>query len=135
MAETAIDVSASAQRTVYFDGACPICRVEIDFYQRLDRENAVVWQDISELEEAALPSGKSRAELLGAMHVRGCDGNWHIGVAGFAETWRGLPVFRWFAWVFSVPGLRHLAELFYRVFLAWQRRDRARREKAKVASK
>jgi len=113
---------------VFFDGGCPVCRLEVGYYRRIDRNAAVRWVDIEALADAELPTGKTRQELLGRFHVRDlADGNWHIGIDAFARIWRVLPVWQRFAFVFSVPGLRQLAEIGYRGFLRWQHWHRARR--------
>ncbi len=121
---------------VFHDGDCPVCRIEVRFYGRIDKAGAIRWTDITSLADAALPYGKSRAELLGRFHVRELSpqaaGRWSIGVDAFARIWRELPVFRRFAWIFAVPGIRQLAQLFYLGFLRWQARDRARRESLTV---
>ena len=115
--------------TVFYDGHCPICRVEVRYYQRIDRLSLVNWTDISTLAEDDLPNGKSRGQLLGIFHARFSNGDWAIGVDAFEAIWSRLPVLRRFAWLFRVPVLRQAAHLFYRGFLIWQKRDRARREK------
>ncbi|MBO6639408.1 MAG: DUF393 domain-containing protein [Roseitalea sp.] len=113
---------------VFYDGGCPICRLEVGYYSRIDRAGAVRWIDIEALDDGDLPAGKTRNALLGRFHVRDlADGRWHVGVDAFARIWRVLPVWRHFAFVFAVPGLRQVAEIGYRGFLRWQRWHRARR--------
>ncbi len=123
---------------VFHDGDCPVCRLEIRFYDRIDRENRIRWSDILDLSDAELPEGKSRAELLGKFHVRelpaGVCSNWFVGVDAFARIWRELPGFRNFAGIFSVPGNRQLAKLAYLGFLRWQAAHRARRGAANRTS-
>lgn len=116
--------------TVYYDGDCPLCRIEVRFYAKLDRANAITWIDIMDTDEAALPNGKTRQELLGKFHVKDSEadgGAWHVGVDAFARIWRSLPGFAHVAWLFSVPGLRQLSMLAYRAFLRWQRWHRTHR--------
>lgn len=116
---------------VFHDGGCPVCRVEIAFYEKWDQTNRIAWTDILSLSDGELPVGKSREDLLGRFHVRDLPvtpgGQWFVGVDAFARIWRELPGFRWLAWTFSVPGIRPLAELAYRGFLKWQAGHRARR--------
>ena len=116
------------QLQVFYDGGCPICRLEVDLYERHDKADNIEWIDINSLKDQCLPSDKSREERLGKFHVReNKDGNWHIGVDAFARIWADLPVWRRFAFVFSVPGIRQLAEIGYRGFLKWQRWHRQHR--------
>ena len=118
----------TSKMTAFYDGGCPVCRLEVNHYQRIGGD-AVEWVDVCALDDAALArasDGKSRNDLLGAMHVR--DGNeWQIGVAAFPALWRKMPGWRHFAWVFKVPGIMPVAELSYKGFLAWQRWHRAKR--------
>lgn len=119
---------------VFHDGDCPICQLEIRFYDRIDRAGRIRWTDILELSAAELPPGKKRDELLGKFHVRDLPAktgdHWFTGVDAFARIWRELPGFKWFAWIFSVPGIRQLAQLAYLGFLRWQAGHRATRQAA-----
>ena len=120
---------AQSKMTAFYDGGCPVCRLEVNHYQRIGGD-AVEWVDVCALDDAALAKasdGKSRTDLLGAMHVRDGD-KWQIGVATFPALWRKMPGWRHFAWVFKVPGVTALAEFSYKGFLAWQRWHRHRRE-------
>jgi len=123
---------------VFYDGDCPVCRMEVRFYRSLDRSDRIGWTDILTLADTELPSGKNRDDLLGRFHVReiGAEqtGPWHVGVDAFARIWRELQGFRYFAWLFSVPGIRQAAKIAYLGFLRWQVRDRARRQRARLAA-
>ncbi|WP_409433236.1 thiol-disulfide oxidoreductase DCC family protein [Litorimonas sp. RW-G-Af-16] len=109
---------------VFYDGGCPICVWEVDLYGRMDRVDAIRWINIDTLADADLPLGKTREDLLGRFHVRdlthGDEADWHIGVDAFARIWRSLPKLRHLAWLFSVPGLRQITKLAYKLFLRWQ---------------
>ena len=121
------------QIEVFYDGDCPICRWEVRIYRRLDKAQNITWTDIETLEVAGLPIGKTRTDLLGKFHVReigiGKEAlqNWHIGVDAFARIWRALPGFRHFAFLFSVPVIRQVSMVAYKLFLKWQSWDRRRR--------
>ncbi len=119
---------------VFYDGDCPVCRWEIKFYERLDKQCRISWTNILVLNATDLPKGKNTADLLGKFHVRNLpaqpDQHWHIGVDAFARIWRELPFFKYFAWLFSVPGIRQLAQLAYLGFIRWQAGQRAKRLKA-----
>lgn len=121
---------------VFYDGDCPVCRWEIRLYNRIDTAQNIVWTDIETLDNEALPEGKTRSDLLGKFHVRDLNvqgpkttqaQTWHIGVDAFARIWRALPGLRRFAFLFSLPVIRQITMVAYRVFLKWQGWDRARR--------
>ena len=114
--------------TVFYDGDCPVCRIEVAYYQRRDKNNHLAWIDITRLRETDLPAGKTHDDLLRRFHVVDeASGVWHVGVDAFAAIWSVLPGFRHFAWLFRAPGFRQCAGIGYRGFLAWQQRHRARR--------
>lgn len=130
-ADTQNTAQSAVTTQVFYDGGCPICRMEVNLYERQDKAGRVEWIDIEKLSDMQLPTGKTRDELLGRFHVRQINGDqWHIGVDAFAAIWRQLPRWRHFAFVFAVPGLRQLAQIGYRLFLRWQRWHRARRSLA-----
>jgi predicted DCC family thiol-disulfide oxidoreductase YuxK len=131
MNPTVTKPTTPARIEVFHDGDCPVCQIEIAFYEKLDYKNCIAWTDILSLADSELPQGKTRNDLLGKFHIRELPvkpgDKWYIGVDAFARIWRELPGFKWFAWTFSVPGIRPLAELAYRGFLKWQAGHRARR--------
>jgi predicted DCC family thiol-disulfide oxidoreductase YuxK len=114
--------------TAFYDGQCPVCRLEVRHYQRIGGD-AVEWVDVCALPDsdlARMTGGKTRAELLGAMHVQD-GGAWKIGVDAFPALWARMPGWRRFTWLFRVPGVSPTAELAYRGFLRWQRWHRKHR--------
>jgi len=110
---------------VYYDGQCPICRLEVQWYTRMKGSSAIDWTDITALEDEDLPL--ARNVLLNRFHVRDHAGNWHVGVDAFARIWDQLDHFRPFSAVFRFRLTRPIAEISYRIFLRWQRWHRRRR--------
>jgi predicted DCC family thiol-disulfide oxidoreductase YuxK len=106
----------SVKSTVYFDGACPLCRAEIDYYGRTDQAGALCFVDVSE-PGAETPEGLTQREAMARFHVRAGDGRLLSGAAAFVEVWRRLPRWRWAARVASLPGALAVLELGYRLFL------------------
>ena len=107
---------APAALTVYFDGACPLCRREIAHYQRVDSAAALCFVDVS-APGAPTPVGVDRHLALARFHVLAGDGRVVSGAAGFVELWSLLPGWRWAARLARVPGVLWLLELGYRLFL------------------
>ncbi len=117
---------------VFYDGHCPVCRMEVGWYGRMDKTGQIAWIDITTLADSELPHGKTRDILLNRFHARDRAGAWHVGVDAFARIWRELPVLKHLAFLFALPVLRQITEAGYRAFLAWQRRDRRRRERERL---
>lgn len=106
--------------TVYYNGACPICRREIEHYRRLcEGEPApLAWVDISREPLVLAPRGVDSLSARRRLHAVDGSGTLHAGVAAFAELWARLPRYRWLARLVRRPWLRPLAEGFYEGLLA-----------------
>ncbi len=102
--------------TLYFDGACPLCRAEIGYYRRQDQAGALCFVDVSN-PDAATPEGVTQAGAMARFHVRAGDGRVLSGAAAFVAVWALLPGWRWAARAAAVPGAVTVLELGYRLFL------------------
>jgi predicted DCC family thiol-disulfide oxidoreductase YuxK len=105
--------------TVLYDGACPLCRREIDVYRGLRPNIAVCFADVSD-PASPLPSDTTREQLLARFHVRGSDGQLLSGAQAFLALWAALPGWRWLARVGRLPGAAWAMERLYRFFLRWR---------------
>jgi predicted DCC family thiol-disulfide oxidoreductase YuxK len=103
--------------TVFYDGACPMCRREIAYYQRLDHGGRLKWVDVS-TSDVVCPDGFCRVDLLQRFHVQSEEGQVYRGAAGFARLWLQLPVpWRYAGKVAMWPPVTVLLELVYVAFL------------------
>ncbi|MBI1261308.1 MAG: DUF393 domain-containing protein [Rhizobiales bacterium] len=102
--------------TVFFDGACPLCRAEIGHYRATDADGALCFIDVS-ADGENLPDGLSRPQAMQRFHVLAADGTLLSGAAAFVEVWRRLPRWRRAAQFASLPGVMMLLEYSYRAFL------------------
>ena len=116
---------AEARCTVYFDGACPLCRREIAHYRKLDGADAIHWIDVANASAGALGADLDRDAALARLHVRGADGRLVSGAAAFAALWRRLPAYAWLGRVASIRPVQWVLEGGYRGFLAVRRLWRA----------
>jgi predicted DCC family thiol-disulfide oxidoreductase YuxK len=107
--------------TVYFDGACPVCRPEIAHYRRQRGAEAIAWVDASCCDETALGPGVDRAVLLSRFHVREADGSLASGAAAFVAIWRRLPAFAWLATLASIRPVLAVLDAGYGLFLRVRR--------------
>lgn len=105
-----------ANTTIYYDGACPLCRAEIGQYARLDQDGALDLVNVAD-PASVLPEGTSRAEALARFHAMSADGRLLSGARAFVEVWQNLPGWRWLARFSRLPGAIWLMEAGYRLFL------------------
>jgi len=101
--------------TVYYDGACPLCRVEIAHYRRQQGADVLCFVDVAE--PTACGPGLSHAQALARFHVRDAEGRLLSGAAAFVGLWQHLPRWRWLGRVAAWPPVLALLELGYRAFL------------------
>lgn len=113
-----------AKPTVYFDGACPVCRREIAVYQRGAGADAVCWVDASACAPDALGHDLPRDQALARLHLRQADGRLVQGAAAFLAMWAALPQhprLARLARVLDRPPLVRLLDLAYTAFLRVRR--------------
>jgi len=103
-------------KTIYFDGACPLCTIEIAHYRAQEGAEKLHFLDVSQ-ESADTGSDLSRHDALARFHVRREDGSLLSGAAAFVSIWEDLPRWRWAARVAKWPGVLVVMEIFYRLFL------------------
>ena len=110
-------IQTSKSFTVFFDGSCPICSKEINFYKMRAGADELSWVDVSD-EEIPIPiQTRSREELMARFHVLSSSGELVSGGAAFAELWASLPAFKIFGKIFKLPILRYLIDVGYDMFL------------------
>ena len=120
-----IDADADAPApalTVWYDGACPLCRREIGLYrdlQPLQPGAPLCFADVSD-PATPVPDGTTREALLARFHVRTSDGRWLSGARAFLALWDGLPGWRWLSLACRLPGAAWAMERAYRLFLRWR---------------
>lgn len=106
----------TCEATVYFDGSCPLCSVEIGHYATREGAERLRFVDVSE--PGADPGeGLTRETAMGRFHVRRADGSLLSGAAGFVEVWSKVDGWRWAARVARLPGVTPVLEAAYRMFL------------------
>lgn len=103
-----------SELSVYYDGACPLCRAEIAHYRRCRGAEALSFVDVS---TTAPGEGLSCRQALARFHVREAGGQLLSGAAAFARLWRALPGWRWLGRLVAMPLVLPVAEAAYRAFL------------------
>ena len=103
--------------TVYYDGACPLCLSEIDYYKRRDSTSSINWIDATRCEQSLLGIGLSRDDALKRFHVRSPEGHLLSGAEAFSEVWSTLPGFSWLGRIARTRVIGGCLEILYRGFL------------------
>ena len=105
--------TANPNVTVWFDGACPLCRREIAMMRRLDRRGRIDFVDVASADSTC---PLDRSELLARFHARE-NGRIVDGAEAFAAMWRAIPVLRPLGLIARFPPALWVMERMYRVFL------------------
>jgi predicted DCC family thiol-disulfide oxidoreductase YuxK len=112
-----MDLPASPACTVYFDGACPVCRREIAHYRAKPGAENLRWVDASVADAYALGPDLDGERALARFHVRSADGSLVSGAAAFASLWQQLPAYAWLGRIAAWPPVLAVLEAGYRAFL------------------
>ena len=103
--------------TVFYDGSCPLCAREIDFYKRRKGAETVNWFDVSRCESDKICSDLTKEHALARLHVRKADGQLVAGGKAFAHLWAALPQFRFMGCVFLTRPFVWCLDGAYDIFL------------------
>ncbi len=103
--------------TVYHDGACPICSVEIGHYKKLAGAERILFIDANSASVDAFGDELDRDKALARFHARLADGRLVSGAEAFAALWQTLPRYRRLGRIARLPVIRQGLEIAYRLVL------------------
>lgn len=102
--------------TIYFDGSCALCSVEIDHYASRVGGEKLGFVDVSR-NDARLGADLTSDTAMRRFHVRRPDGSLVSGARAFVEVWDTLPGWQWAARVARIRGVLLVLEVGYLAFL------------------
>ena len=102
--------------TIYFDGSCALCSIEIDHYASRVGGDKMGFVDVSR-NDARLGADLTSDTAMRRFHVRRSDGSLVSGARAFVEVWDTLPGWQWAARVAKIRGVLPVLEVGYRAFL------------------
>jgi predicted DCC family thiol-disulfide oxidoreductase YuxK len=111
-----VDNASESGPTIYFDGSCALCTVEIDHYSSREGGDKMGFIDVS-ADGAELGLDLSSDQAMRRFHVRRTDGTLVSGARAFIEVWEALPGWQWAARVAKIPCVTPVLEISYRIFL------------------
>jgi predicted DCC family thiol-disulfide oxidoreductase YuxK len=116
--EPAVAPVEEAPLTVFYDGACPVCTLEVGAYRRCRGGERINWVDVSSAPPGEVAPGLSRDDALSRFTVMRSDGSLSRGGHAFADLWAALPVLRFFGRLFQTWPLSSVVNGAYRfIFL------------------
>jgi predicted DCC family thiol-disulfide oxidoreductase YuxK len=131
--------------TLYYDGACPMCRAEMHNLMLRNTRELLAFVDIAVPGFSGQPPGVSQQALMTLMHARRADGTLVVGVDVFRLAYEaaGLP---WVTRLVSLPVIGPLTERLYpwvarfrnhipRPLVVWLFERAARRAAAQAAAR
>ena len=110
----------SEQFEVFYDGACSLCKAEMNLLRRLDRKSRIVMTDIADdTFDAQTETGRSYDVLMRSIHGRFADGRIVNGVEVFRQLYGRIGLGPFVA-LSRLPGLNWLCDLFYALFARYR---------------
>ena len=98
-----------------YDGQCPMCRREVQWLQRRNRDGRLAFEDISAPDFDPSHYGVTRGELMGVMHGVFPDGRIVRKVEVFRQAYRAVGL-GWLLAPTGWPVLRWISDWVYRIF-------------------
>lgn len=102
----------------YYNGACPVCRFEIEHYKDGPDGDRVRWLDLAAEPEALAGFGIDRAGARRRLHVLDETGQLHVGIDAFMLIWQRMPRYRWLSRIVGAGPIRPVAAALYDRVLA-----------------
>lgn len=101
--------------TTLYNGACPVCRPEVEHYARLDAKagNGNRFVNLYEADAILARHGLDKVEVKKRLHMIGPDGRLYVGVDAFLRIWSAIPCYRWLARFVGSRPVRPVAVFVY----------------------
>lgn len=102
--------------TVFHDGSCPLCRLEIEHYRRQRGADRIAFVDVTD-PASSTGDDLGRRDAMARFHVRRADGAVLVGAPAFVAVWEQLPRWRWAARLARLPRAMCILDMAYTLFL------------------
>tara|TARA_B100000963_G_scaffold40529_1_gene30168 strand:- start:572 stop:907 length:336 start_codon:yes stop_codon:yes gene_type:complete len=79
---------------VFYDGNCSICKKEINFYSKIDKDKHFDWVNIHNNAAKINNIGLTKKKLLSVLHIQTQDGSIIKGVDAFGLMWSKFRYFK-----------------------------------------
>ena len=102
---------------VFYDGSCNICKKEISFYSKIDKNNSFKWINIHDKNGEINRTGLTKNELMSALHIQKKNGSIIKGVEAFKVLWSELKYFKILSFFLKFKLVEFFANKIYKVWL------------------
>ena len=102
---------------VFYDGSCKICKKEINFYSKIDKNNSFRWINIHDENKEINRIGLTKTELMSVLHVQKKNGSIIKGVDAFKVLWAELKYFKILSYLLKFKVVKFFANLLYKTWL------------------
>ena len=102
--------------TVFYNGACPVCRVEINHYIKLTEHHRITnlaFTDLAKHPDALARYSLRADQAKRRLYAETAGEALMSGIDSLIAIWERLPWYRGLAKVVRLPGLRDVAALVY----------------------
>ena len=106
--------------TVFYDGTCPLCTKEIQFYQRQADANKINWVDVNSNTLELDSHGLTRKKAIERFHVMLSDGKLLSGAHAFIQLWLTLEKFYALGRLLNTKLTIFILERLYLLFLRFR---------------
>ena len=104
---------------VFFDEKCNLCSKEINYYKKIAPKNIFSWQDVNSENNDLKNMGIKTSDALKYLHVLN-NNKLYIGIDGFIVIWENLSYWKVLGKIISLPILKHITSLAYKLFANWR---------------
>lgn len=118
--------------TMFYDGGCPLCKVEVKHYQDLDKQQHIEWVDITKNQEILKQYNIPFDNAIRHLHVLDKKQKVQIGAYAFVTLWKELPYYRILAVFFYIPMSKFMLNIFYKIFAKFRYKTRCDEINCKV---
>ncbi|RUR50775.1 thiol-disulfide oxidoreductase DCC family protein [Vreelandella populi] len=108
-------LNAAPPVTLYHDGHCPFCQVEVNWLKRHPYREHVRLVDIQDSDFNAEEIGRPFDELMGQLHLKDRNEQWYVGMDASRALY-ALLGYRRLVRLSCLPGLRGVMNAGYRFF-------------------
>jgi len=101
--------------TIYYDGHCPLCMIEMKSLKRHDNKNSIILIDLHNDNFSSDYPHINKTEAIGILHGQLDTGELLLGLDVTCKAWVLVGKHKWMA-ILQWPLIRTIADMFYRLF-------------------